>query len=108
MRVKLRKRCPGRKRERFDEFSRFLVIDEIDIVFRLAAKDADDEFELVEAFSAGKEWFSAQEFGEDAPDGPNVDRGAVVFATEEKLGGPVPPGDHVFGHELVFAVVGTG
>ena len=72
----------------------------------MAAENVDYEFQLVEALGSRKKWFSAEDFGEDATHGPDIDRGSIVVATEEEFGGSVPTGDYVFGHKL-FATLAS-
>ena len=48
----------------------------------------------------GKTWkedLAVEEFGKDAPERPEVNRGGVGGQVEKQFGGPVPSGGHVLG-----------
>jgi hypothetical protein len=53
---------------------------------------AEDGLELVHVGLAGEVRRAQHQLGEYAPYGPDVDRGAVVAASEEQFGGAVPSG----------------
>jgi hypothetical protein len=49
--------------------------------------------------AAGEEGLSAEHLCEDTADAPHVDGAGVLFECEHDLGGAVPAGCDVFGHE---------
>lgn len=55
-------------------------------------------FRQKDTVRAGEERPAGQQFGHDAPDGPDVHRLVVVHPVEHDLRRPVPPGRHVTGH----------
>lgn len=107
VRVKGGERHSRSVRQRLDELASFRVVDEPDIGVAHGAEHIDDEPELAEAVGAGEDGLPAEKLGEDAADRPDVDRGSVFVAAEKELGGSVPAGDDVLGHELVFAGAGA-
>mmetsp|Transcript_10411 Transcript_10411/g.22099 ORF Transcript_10411/g.22099 Transcript_10411/m.22099 type:complete len:417 (-) Transcript_10411:311-1561(-) len=61
------------------------------------AEQAEDERELLKLVAAGQDRLAQQQLGEDAADGPHVDRRAVETRTEQQLGGAVPERDDPVG-----------
>ena len=72
------------------------------IVLVGGANHVDDQLQLVDVVFAREQRLSAQKLGKNAAHRPHVDCGRVLLAGEEQLGGAVPPGDHVLGHEPLF------
>mmetsp|Transcript_5011 Transcript_5011/g.8544 ORF Transcript_5011/g.8544 Transcript_5011/m.8544 type:complete len:261 (-) Transcript_5011:25-807(-) len=64
------------------------------------APDFEDFVELVLLVLAGEQGSLRHDLGEDAADGPYVDRGVVVFRAHEDVGGPVPEGHDLVGEVL--------
>lgn len=59
-------------------------------------KDADEEKDEDEDL---EERLAREELGEDAADGPEVDGLGVLLPGEDDLGGTIPAGGDVLGHE---------
>ena len=59
------------------------------------------ELDLVELRVPGEIRGAHDELSKDGADGPDVDGARVVLGAKEELGGPVPAGDDVGGHDLV-------
>lgn len=97
---------PPREGQRLDVPPGLEVVDELDVLLPLAPQRVDDQLQLVEALRPGEHGLPPEDLGEDAAHGPDVDRGPVVVAREQQLGGAVPARDHVLGHKLPVALAG--
>jgi len=78
-------------------------------ILRWSSEVVQDLVELINVVPALENWFSEKQLGEDTSNGPNVNGGRVVGETQHDLGGSVPPGGNVFGHEtLIRTTLGAG
>nr|GMC50384.1 hypothetical protein Iba_chr01bCG16370 [Ipomoea batatas] len=85
--------------ERFDVISCLRVINELDILFPLAAKDVDNQFKLVKTFCAGEDWFPSQQFGKYAANRPDIDRSSITITAEEQFWCTVPTRSRASSHD---------
>lgn len=70
-----------------------------------------NSLELLELVLAPEQWLALlQQLGQDAGNGPHIDRGAIFAVTHQQFGGPVPECDHLAsdGLEGVFLVRDIG
>ena len=56
-----------------------------------------DEVQLIDVGTSRPQRPTGKEFGEDARDGPDVNRRTVQYVADQQLGCPVPPRRHVVG-----------
>ena len=61
---------------------------------------------LVDGWGSGKHGLAVEHLADEAAERPDVDGLAVVLASEEQFGRPVPPGGDVVSHHDDFVVIG--
>ena len=89
-------------RQRFEEFKCLFVGDETDVLVTLSAEHTDDSLDLIEVVFAWENGGSAQQFCEDAADGPDVNRLRVLGSVQNDFGSTVPSSDNVPNHHTLF------
>ena len=86
-------------RQRADVRSRLGGLDERAVLLVRGAQHLDYETHLMNVVLPREEGLPAQNLGQDAPHRPDINRARVILAAEQQLRRPVPPRDHVLGHE---------
>ena len=92
------------ERERADVLAGPVGGDGVEVVDRGRAEHVEDDAQLVVVVPAGEERLAGEHLGQDAADGPEVDRFCVRLE-EEDLGRAVPPCGDVLGHEVCRGIL---
>ena len=99
----MRKVYPPRIGQWFDVLPGLGIVNELKIRFMLAAKNTDNQFQLVEALSSREDWFPTKNFSKDASYRPNVNGDSIIVTAQEELWCTVPASNNILCHELAIA-----
>lgn len=79
--------------------TRATAVDVVELLERRRAENIEDQRELLMIVAAREERAAGEHLGQDASDGPHIDRLGVLLEGEHDLGRAIPPGSDVLGHE---------
>mmetsp|Transcript_4013 Transcript_4013/g.8614 ORF Transcript_4013/g.8614 Transcript_4013/m.8614 type:complete len:213 (-) Transcript_4013:606-1244(-) len=100
--------APRLLRQRAEERDRLLVVDALEVFLRRSSDHVDDEAQLVQVVAALKECLPPEHLGENAADGPRVDRHRVRLVLHQQLGRAIPARHHVLGESHVLGIGAWG